>query len=74
MHGSCTTRVADLVLIVLSIVVTIVFFRQAFKLDKTGRNKMFVAFVLMLKRWCFTFSDARDANIAELLCHEQRAS
>ena len=33
-------EVANLVLIVLSIVVTIIFFRQAFKLDKTGRNKM----------------------------------
>ncbi|STL02698.1 putative oligopeptide transporter [Escherichia coli] len=29
-------EVANLVLIVLSIVVTIIFFRQAFKLDKTG--------------------------------------
>ncbi|VEC46951.1 putative oligopeptide transporter [Escherichia coli] len=31
-------EVANLVLIVLSIVVTIIFFRQAFKLDKTGRK------------------------------------
>lgn len=46
-------EVANLVLIVLSIVVTIIFFRQAFKLDKTGRNKMFVAFVLMLEAVVF---------------------
>ncbi len=42
-------EVANLVLIVLSIVVTIIFFRQAFKMDKTGSNKMFVAYVLMLE-------------------------
>ncbi|WP_105283515.1 dipeptide/tripeptide permease DtpB [Escherichia fergusonii] len=46
-------EVANLVLIVLSIVVTIIFFRQAFKLDKNGRNKMFVAFVLMLEAVVF---------------------
>ena len=40
-------------LIVLSIAVTIIFFRQAFKLDKTGRNKMFVAFILMLEAVVF---------------------
>lgn len=37
----------------LSLVVTIIFFRQAFKLDKTGRNKMFVAFILMLEAVLF---------------------
>lgn len=45
--------VANLVLIVLSIVVTIIFFREAFRLDKTGRNKMFVAFILMLEAVLF---------------------
>ncbi len=67
-------EVANLVLIVLSIVVTIIFFRQAFKLDKTGRNKMFVAFVLMLEAVVFLHSLRPDANVAELLCHQQRAS
>ena len=46
-------QIANLVLIVLSIAVTIIFFRQAFKLDKTGRNKMFVAFILMLEAVVF---------------------
>lgn len=46
-------KVANTVLIVLSIIVTIIFFRQAFKLDKTGRNKMFVAFILMLEAVVF---------------------
>jgi POT family proton-dependent oligopeptide transporter len=35
------------------VVVTIIFFREAFKLDKTGRNKMFVAFILMLEAVLF---------------------
>lgn len=46
-------KIANLVLIVLSIVVTIFFFREAFRLDKTGRNKMFVAFILMLEAVVF---------------------
>ena len=46
-------QIANPVLIVLSIAVTIIFFRQAFKLDKTGRNKMFVAFILMLEAVVF---------------------
>ncbi len=45
--------IANLVLIVLSIVVTIFFFREAFRLDKTGRNKMFVAFILMIEAVLF---------------------
>ena len=46
-------QVANLVLVVLSIVVIIFFFREAFRLDKTGRNKMFVAFILMLEAVLF---------------------
>lgn len=46
-------KIANLVLIVLSIVVTIFFFREAFRLDKTGRNKMFVAFILMIEAVLF---------------------
>ncbi len=46
-------KIANLVLIILSVVVTIFFFREAFKLDKTGRNKMFVAFILMLEAVLF---------------------
>ena len=46
-------EVANLVLIALCIVVTLIFFRQALKLDKTGCNKMFVAFVLMLEAVVF---------------------
>jgi len=45
--------VANLVLIVLSIVVIAFFFREAFRLDKTGRNKMFVAFILMIEAVLF---------------------
>jgi POT family proton-dependent oligopeptide transporter len=52
-------KIANLVLIILSLVVTIFFFREAFKLDKTGRNKMFVAFILMLERCCFIFCTRR---------------
>lgn len=40
-------------LIVLSIVVIAFFFREAFRLDKTGRNKMFVAFILMIEAVLF---------------------
>ena len=46
-------KIANLVLIVLSIIVIIFFFREAFRLDKTGRNKMFVAFILMLEAVLF---------------------
>lgn len=46
-------KIANLVLIILSIVVTIFFFREAFRLDKTGRNKMFVAFILMIEAVLF---------------------
>jgi POT family proton-dependent oligopeptide transporter len=45
--------IANLVLIVLSIVVIAFFFREAFRLDKTGRNKMFVAFILMIEAVLF---------------------
>jgi len=46
-------KVANLVLIVLSIVVTIFLFREAFRLDNTGRNKMIVAFILMIEAVLF---------------------
>lgn len=45
--------IANLVLIVLSVVVIAFFFREAFRLDKTGRNKMFVAFILMIEAVLF---------------------
>lgn len=45
--------VANVVLIVLSIVVIFFFFREALRLDKTGRNKMIVAFILMLEAVLF---------------------
>ncbi len=47
--------IANPVLIVLSVVVIAFFFREAFRLDKTGRNKMFVAFILMIEAVLFTF-------------------
>lgn len=46
-------EVVNLVLIVFFIVVIIIFFRQVFKLDKIGRNKMFVVFVLMFEAVVF---------------------
>ncbi len=66
-------EVANLVLIVLSIVVTIIFFRQAFKLDKTGATKCLSPSVLTLEAVVF-YIYAHVLNIAELLCHQQRAS
>ncbi len=45
--------IANRVLIVLSVVVIAFFFREAFRLDKTGRNKMFVAFILMIEAVLF---------------------
>ncbi len=45
--------IANPVLIVLSVVVIAFFFREAFRLDKTGRNKMFVAFILMIEAVLF---------------------
>lgn len=46
-------KIANRVLIVLSIVAIVFFFREAFRLDKTGRNKMFAAFILMLEAVLF---------------------
>lgn len=46
-------KIANLVLIILSIIVTILFFREAFLLDKTDHNKMFVAFILMIEAVVF---------------------
>ncbi|ARD39714.1 dipeptide/tripeptide permease DtpB [Edwardsiella ictaluri] len=45
--------VANIVLIALSAVVLYFFFREAFKQDKTGRNRMFVAFILMVEAVLF---------------------
>ncbi|EBG3991047.1 MFS transporter [Salmonella enterica] len=46
-------RFRNLLLVLLGTVVTIFFFREAFRLDKTGRNKMFVAFILMIEAVLF---------------------
>lgn len=46
-------EIANLVLIGLSIAVTIFFFREAFKLKRNDRNKMFVAFILMIEAVLF---------------------
>ncbi|UMX82171.1 hypothetical protein MJ561_27580 [Klebsiella pneumoniae] len=45
--------IANLVLIVLSVVVIAFLFREAFRLDKTGHSKMFVAFILMIEAVLF---------------------
>ncbi|MRF68981.1 dipeptide/tripeptide permease, partial [Escherichia coli] len=46
--------IANIVLISLSIVVVIIYFREAFKQkDRVARNKMYVAFVLMLEAVIF---------------------
>ncbi|WP_340621339.1 dipeptide/tripeptide permease DtpB [Xenorhabdus siamensis] len=46
-------NIANIVLIAISAVVVIIFFWQAFKQDRIGRNKMFVAFILMLQAIVF---------------------
>jgi len=38
--------IANMVLMTVTIAVVIFFFREAFRLDTVGRNKMYVAFVL----------------------------
>ena len=45
--------VANIVLIAVSVVVIYFFFREAFKQDTQGRNRMFVAFILMLEAVLF---------------------
>lgn len=45
--------IANLVLIVLSLIVVFIFFKEAFKQDKLGRNKMYVAFILMIEAIVF---------------------
>ena len=45
--------VANIVLIAVSVVVIYFFFREAFKQDTHGRNRMFVAFILMLEAVLF---------------------
>ena len=45
--------IANLVLIVLSLIVVFIFFREASKQDQLGRNKMFVAFILMIEAIIF---------------------
>lgn len=46
-------KVANIVLIVLSIIVIFFFFREAFKQNKSDRNRMYVAFVLMIEAVLF---------------------
>ncbi|WP_434523948.1 dipeptide/tripeptide permease DtpB [Photorhabdus asymbiotica] len=46
-------NIANIVLIGLSVIIVFLFFREAFKQDKVGRNKMFVAFILMLQAIVF---------------------
>lgn len=45
--------IANMVLMTVTIAVVIFFFREAFRLDSVGRNKMYVAFVLMLEAVLF---------------------
>ncbi|AOV95601.1 peptide ABC transporter permease [Edwardsiella hoshinae] len=45
--------VANIVLIAVSVVVIYFFFREAFKQDVQGRNRMFVAFILMIEAVLF---------------------
>lgn len=45
--------IANMVLMTVTLVVVIFFFREAFKLDRIHRNKMYVAFVLMLEAVVF---------------------
>ncbi|XEG68005.1 dipeptide/tripeptide permease DtpB [Edwardsiella tarda] len=45
--------IANIVLIAVSVVVIYFFFREAFKQDTQGRNRMFVAFILMLEAVLF---------------------
>ncbi|OTA18492.1 Di/tripeptide permease [Xenorhabdus vietnamensis] len=56
--GICTwllhnIKIANIALIVISAVVIFIFFWQAFKQNRIGRNKMFVAFILMLQAIVF---------------------
>ncbi|MEG2113339.1 MAG: oligopeptide:H+ symporter, partial [Hafnia sp.] len=46
-------KVANIVLIVLSIIVIFFFFREAFKQNRSDRNRMYVAFVLMIEAVLF---------------------
>lgn len=46
-------KVANIVLIVLSIIVIFFFFREAFKQKKSDRNRMYVAFILMIEAVLF---------------------
>ncbi|KKI47393.1 MAG: dipeptide/tripeptide permease DtpB [Hafnia sp.] len=46
-------KVANIVLIVLSIIVIFFFFREAFKQNKSDRNRMYVAFILMIEAVLF---------------------
>ena len=46
-------KVANIVLIVLSIIVIFLFFREAAKQNKSDRNRMYVAFVLMIEAVLF---------------------
>ncbi len=45
--------IANMVLMTVTLAVVIFFFREAFKLDAVARNKMYVAFVLMLEAVVF---------------------
>ncbi|CDL80471.1 dipeptide/tripeptide permease DtpB [Xenorhabdus cabanillasii] len=58
MIGVCTwllhnIDIANIALMAISAVVVMIFFWQAFKQDRIGRNKMFVAFILMLQAIVF---------------------
>ncbi|OTA20344.1 Di/tripeptide permease [Xenorhabdus beddingii] len=58
MIGACSwllhnIKIANIALFVITTVVVLIFFWQAFKQNKAGRNKMFVAFILMLQAVVF---------------------
>ena len=63
--------IANMVLMTVTIAVVIFFFREAFRLDTVGRNKMYVAFVLMLEAVLFYVLYAQMPT--SLLCHQQHA-
>ncbi|KMJ46992.1 peptide ABC transporter permease [Xenorhabdus khoisanae] len=46
-------KIANIALMAISTIVVVIFFWQAFKQDKVARNKMFVAFILMLQAIVF---------------------
>ncbi|CDL07957.1 Di/tripeptide permease DtpB [Klebsiella pneumoniae IS46] len=66
--------IANLVLIVLSVVVIAFFFREAFRLDKTGRNKNVRRLYSDDRGGAVLHSVCPDADLAELLRHQQRPS